>query len=268
MYRGKVIAITGGAGGIGTALAQRFAQDGARIALLDRDTERLEEAAEKLQADGHTVSTHTCDVTDFAACQQAMTEVVAEHGRLDVLVNNAGLTQVSNFVDTEVAVYRRVMDVNFFGAVHCTKAAIDNLIAARGAIVVLSSIAGFAPLLARTGYCASKHALHGFFDTLRAELATEGVHVMLVCPSFTRTGFARRGLDGKGGTLQLDRSMTGRVLTPDQVASAIHTGLRRRRRLLVISRTGKIAWWVSRLMPTFYDRGMRRRFTGKLWQKR
>jgi short-subunit dehydrogenase len=268
MYRGKVIAITGGAGGIGTALARRFAQDGARIALLDRDKERLAEVGAKLRAAGHTVTTHACDVTDFASSQEAMGEVVAEHGRLDVLVNNAGLTQVSNFVDTEIDVYRRVMDVNFFGALHCTKAALDHLIAARGAIVVLSSIAGFAPLLARTGYCASKHALHGFFDTLRAELAGDGVHVMIVCPSFTLTGFARRGLDGKGDTLQLDRSMTGRVLTPEQVAEAIHAGLRRRRRLLVISRTGKAAWWVSRLLPARYDRIMRRRFRGKLWKER
>ncbi len=268
MYKDKVIAITGGAGGIGTALAHRFARDGARIALLDRDAGRLAQAGKRLRADGHAVTTHACDVTDYAACQKAMTEVVAEHGRLDVLVNNAGLTQVSYFADTEVEVYRRIMDVNFFGAVHCTKAAIDHLIAARGAIVVLSSIAGFAPLLARTGYCASKHALHGFFDTLRAELACEGVHVMIVCPSFTLTDFARRGLDGKGGTLQRNRTMTGRVLTPDRVAGAIHAGLRRRRRLLVISRTGKAAWWVSRLLPTFYDRGMRRRFSGKLWRER
>lgn len=268
MFEGKVAAITGGAGGIGLAIARRFARDGVRIALLDREPARLEAAEAALREAGCAVSTHVCDVTDSSACQEAVDAVAREHGGVDVLVLCAGLTQVSLFQETDMAVYRRVMDVNFFGAVHCVKAALPHLLARRGRIVVLSSIAGFAPLVARTGYCAGKHALHGFFDTLRAELAGTGVRVMLVCPSFTQTDFATRGLAGDGSTLRMERSMTGRVLTPEQVAEAIHRGIRRNRRLLVLGTTGRIAWWVSRLFPRFYERGMRKRFAGKIWQER
>ena len=268
MSEGKAAVITGGAGAIAGAMARRLARDGTRIALLDHDPARLAEAGAALRETGCAVSTHVCDVTDSGACQVAVDAAAREHGGVDLLVLCAGLTQVSLFQETDVAVYRRTMDVNFFGAVHCVKAALPHLLARRGHIVVLSSIAGFAPLVARTGYCAGKHALHGFFDTLRAELAGTGVRVMLVCPSFTQTDFASRGLAGDGSTLRMERSVTGRVLTPDQVADAIHRGIRRNRRLVVIGTTGKIAWWVSRLFPRFYERGMRRRFTGKLWQER
>ena len=264
----RPVVITGGAGGIALALARRYAREGCPIALLDRDAARLDAARGQLAGEGITVSAHVCDVTDETACRSAVEAAAAAFGGIGTLIYCAGLTQVSLCTETTAEVYRRVMDVNFFGAVYCTQAALPHLIAARGQIIVLSSIAGFAPLVGRTGYCASKHALHGFFDTLRSELADAGVGVLLACPSFTQTDFATRGLDGAGDTLQLERTTTRNVLTPEQVAEGIYRAVRKGRRVTTISTTGALAWWTSRLWPAFYDRGMRKRFAGKLWQKK
>jgi len=264
MFRESVVAITGGAGGIGSALAHRFGEAGARIALLDRDREALDNAANALAGEGLNVLPLVCDVTAAEDVSRAVAAVHDGFGRLDVLVHGAGLTHVSPFVETDLAVYRRVMEVNFFGAVACTRTALPMLLESRGQVIVLSSVAGFAPLLARTGYCAAKHALHGFFETLRGELRPRGVHVMIVCPSFVETDFARAGLAGDGSRLAFDRSTTGSPLTPDAVAQAIFRAAGKRRRLLVLSPTAKLAYWVSRLLPGLYERGMGRRFRVEL----
>jgi NAD(P)-dependent dehydrogenase (short-subunit alcohol dehydrogenase family) len=259
MGSGPVVAIVGGAGGIGVALARCFGVRGA-VVLLDRDVAALERARAGLTDCAAPVLCVPCDVTDPDTIAAAVARIREHHGRLDVLIYSAGLTHVSPFVDTDLAVYRRVMEVNFFGAVAMTKAALPMILESRGQVIILSSIAGFAPVLGRTGYCASKYALHGLFETLRAELKDRGVHVLMVCPSFVETDFARAGLDGDGTTLKFDRSTTGTSLTVEEVATAIQRAASTRRRLLVLGRTGKLAWWVSRLLPGLYERGMRRRF--------
>ena len=179
--------ITGAAGGIGSALAQRFSAAGARVALLDRDQGGLDRLVLRLGAAGADTIAIPCDVTSLDECSVAVGRVVAAWGGVDVLINNAGITHVSPFVDTDVDVLHRVMDVNFFGAIGMTSVALPSLLERRGQIVVMSSVAGFAPLVLRTGYAASKHALHGCFESLRAELHGTGVGVTLVCPSFVRT---------------------------------------------------------------------------------
>ena len=182
---------------------------------------------------------------------------------MEVLINNAGLSHRSRFEETSTAVIRQVMEVNFFGAVHCTRAARPALRARRGTVVALSSVAGFAPLIGRTGYAASKHALHGFFNSLRTELTGDGgpagaVRVLVVCPGFVDTGFARRALDGQGGRLSGPRALAGRPLRPEQVAAAVLEGVRRGRRQRLISPVAHASLWVSRLAPGLYDRLMRR----------
>jgi len=261
-FAGQVVVITGGAGGIGSAIAQRFGAAQATVVLLDRDQETLGTRCRELQQAGVRVDSQPCDVTDDAECNKAIANTLAAHGRIDVLVHAAGLTQVSLFRETELSVYRQVMEVNFFGAVAVTKAALPSLCERRGRIVVLSSVAGFAPLLGRTGYCASKHALHGFFDTLRCELTDQGVSVTMVCPSFVDTDFARRGLAGDGSVLTADRGTTGAIVSPAEVALAVYRGAMARKRQVVISPTGKLAYWLSRLVPGYYHRGMTRRFQG------
>jgi short-subunit dehydrogenase len=151
------------------------------------------------------------------------------------------------------------MAVNFFGAVHGTLAALDSLCARHGQIITISSIAGFSPLVGRTAYAASKHALHGFFDSLRSELRTEGVDVMLVCPSFIATGIERAALGGDGQPAAAPRRTTGAEAAPDEVASLILNAARRRRRLCLPATTSRLAWWLSRIAPTLYERLMLRR---------
>jgi short-subunit dehydrogenase len=127
-------------------------------------------------------------------------------------------------------------------------------------VVVLSSVAGFAPLLGRTGYCASKHALHGYLDTLRAEMRDDGVHVLIAAPTFVASDFATRGLAGDGQPLPRARTTSGRLLTPEAVAAGILSGLERRRDFVILGSTGRLAWWLWHLWPGYYERGMRRRF--------
>jgi NAD(P)-dependent dehydrogenase (short-subunit alcohol dehydrogenase family) len=259
-----VVAVTGAASGIGRALARRFARDGARLALFDLDGPGLEETARGLEAAGVECLTRAFDVRDAKACTEAFAEVEQRFGRLDVLCANAGLAQRSRFEETDVSVLRRVMDINFFGAVHCAKAALPALIESRGSVVVTSSIAGFAPLAGRSGYCASKHALHGCFETLRVELAPRGVHVLLVCPSFVATRIEQNALGPDGGPARHPQSRIGRQMTPEHAADAVHRAVLARRRLLVLGASGRVARLLTRLSPALYERLMARAFRSEL----
>jgi NAD(P)-dependent dehydrogenase (short-subunit alcohol dehydrogenase family) len=259
-FAGKGVIVTGAAGGIGRALCFRFGQAGARIAALDRDAEGLRDLARDLEKSGIESFSQICDVTDAEQCAAAMASVTERLEGVDVLINNAGITHRSPFLETDLSVYRRVIEVNVFGALHCTKAAMKSLLERRGLIIVLSSIAGFSPLPARTGYCASKHALHGLFETLRCELADQGVRVMMVCPGFTATKIDRSALDGKGGLASHPWSPVGKVATPESVAEAVYRGARSGRRILVLSRVGRASRLVSRLLPGVYERTVTRMF--------
>lgn len=259
----STVVITGGAGGLGLALAEAFGRTGAQVALLDIDR-TVHDRASELQEAGISTLGVECDITDPDQCLAAMTTVRDRFGPVDVLVNNAGLTHRSAFVETDIEVYRRVMDVNYFGALHCTKEALDDLTRLRGLIITISSIAGLAPLLGRTGYSASKHALHGFFGSLRAELRPAGVRVLLVCPGFTATDFRFRALGGDGTVTDHPQSSVGKMAAPDQVAAAIVDGARRGRRLMVFSRTGRLSRWLSVLAPPVYERVMARALRSEL----
>ena len=263
-FAGRTVFVTGAGGGLGHAIALRFAQAGARIAAVDKYVGGIEQLQKEVEGlGGHCVAV-PCDVTDAEACSRAIAATVQRFGTLDVLVNNAGMSQRSGFAVTDLAVIRRVMDVNFYGSVHCTKAALPHLVAARGLIVAISSVAGYTPLIARTGYAASKHAMHGFFESLRTELAPAGVDVMMVCPSFIATRIDRNALGGDGQPVRHAQVTTGERLSPDAVADRIFEGAARSRRLLLVGRTAWQAWWVSRLAPGLYEKLMARRLSGEL----
>ena len=142
--------------------------------------------------------------------------------------------------------------------------ALPALRQARGLIVAVSSVAGYTPLIARTGYAASKHALHGFFESLRTELAPDGIDVMMVCPSFIATGIDRNALGPHGGAATHAQVVVGRRLQPDEVADRVFRGAERSRRLLLIGRTARTAWWVSRLAPSLYERIMARKLQDEM----
>ncbi len=266
-FFGQVVVVTGASGGLGSALCRHFAAAGATVAALDIDRESLVALATAVAKDGGSLLPVICDVTDADDCARAIARVHDHLGGIDVLINNAGISHRSAFAATAPAVIRKVMEVNFFGAVHCTHAALPHLLARRGQVVAISSVAGFAPLIARTGYAASKHALHGFFDSLRSEVEDQGVNVLLVCPSFIRTGIDGAALAGSGAQGALaprPRQTTGGESTPDDIAARIVQAVRLRQRQLLPGRTARLAWWLSRFAPSVYARLMKKRLGAEM----
>jgi NAD(P)-dependent dehydrogenase (short-subunit alcohol dehydrogenase family) len=255
-FRDKTVVVTGAAGGLGRALCLRFGAAGARIVALDRDVAALQALLGELQLARIAAAGSVCDVAQEEDCARAMDEAVAAFGGIDVLVNNAGITHRSAFANTAPAVIRRVMEVNFFGALHCTHAALGQLVARRGMLIAVSSVAGFAPLVARSGYAASKHALHGFFDSLRSEIEPLGVKVLLVCPSFIRTGIEKNALAGDGGPARHPQSIVGSRAAPEAIAERIFRAAASERRLLLPDAVSRASWWAARLAPRLYERLM------------
>jgi NAD(P)-dependent dehydrogenase (short-subunit alcohol dehydrogenase family) len=263
-FHGRAVVVTGGAGGIGRALARSFGGAGARIAIVDLPSSPLGSAREELESAGIDALALACDITDLEQVEAAMSTVRDAFGSIQVLVNNAGITHRSAFTRTRPEVLRRVMEVNFFGAVHCTQACMADLLANRGLIVVVSSIAGLAPLYCRSGYAASKHALHGLFESLGAEVADEGVGVLMVCPSFIESNLEASTLGGDGERITRPRSKVGRLGDPDDVAAAVLKAARAGRRRLVLSPVGKTSAFLSRFAPGLYERLMLRSLRSEL----
>lgn len=263
VFERKVVLITGACAGIGRALAQRFAQAGARLVLLDLDQAALDSLAQHLR-DHHNVEVLAlrCDVADAAAVEAALALAVERFGGIDLLINNAGITHRSRFAETDLAVFERIMQVNYFGALHCTRAALPSLLARRGQIVVLSSLSGFAPMLERSAYNASKHALHGLFETLRLELEGSGVNVMLVCPGFTATDIRKKALVGDGSVTAQPIPFVGKVSAPQDTAEAIYRAAVRRKRLLIHSNVNWLARLLARLSPRLFERWLVPRLSG------
>lgn len=256
----KHAVVTGAAGGLGRALCGEFARAGARVSALDID----EAALQSLEGSDPTgrVRVRRLDITDAAACDREFERLRSEHGPVDVLVNNAGITHFSSVADVALATVSQVMAVNFTGAVNCTKVALPDLLARRGQVVVMSSVAGFAPLYGRCAYSASKHALHGFFETLRAEVAEHGVNVLIVCPSFVDSQRDHPGADSPyAGAARPGsaRATVGEVISPESAAREIANATAARRSQLLVGRVAKQSYWARRLWPRLYDTVMRRR---------
>ncbi|MBI9074918.1 MAG: SDR family oxidoreductase [Desulfatibacillum sp.] len=255
-FKDKVVVITGAAGGLGKALCKQFGMAGARIAATDMDPAQVEALVEELTNAGFACNGYALDVTDEKACWDVMKSITKDMGRIDVLVNNAGITHRSSFEQTQAKVFRKVMDVNFFGSLYCTMAAIEQLKKNKGAIVVTSSIAGLTPLLGRTGYSASKHALHGLFESLRSEMADKGVDVTIACPGFTKTNIDKAALDFDGQPTKHPQSTVGKVSTPEETAEHIFFAAARSKPLAVLSLVGKLSWIIQRLHPPLFERIM------------
>ncbi len=258
------VVITGAGSGIGRALAFRFARAGCRLALLDKDTAALEDVVNELQTYNVEVLQQPGDVTHFEDCRRLVEGAIEAFGGVDVLINNAGITHRSAFIDTTPEVFHRVMAVNYFGAMHCTKAALPSLIENKGVIIVLSSVAGFAPLIGRTGYSAAKHALHGLFESLRTELHGSGVHIMLVCPAFIATNIEKNALGEDGKPTNHPQSRIGKSLSPEYVADSIFKAAEKEKRLLLLSTVGKLSYYVMKFSPLLYEKIMQRSLQSEL----
>jgi len=255
-FKNKTVVITGAAGGLGLAFARRFGKAGARIAMLDIKQAEVAEAAEKLRSEGTDTLALGCDVSDPLSILNALEQVMNHFGGVDVLINNAGISSRAAFDQTHLAVFHKVMNINFFGALYGTRAALGSLRRRKGLIIVISSLAGFSPLLGRTAYSASKHALHGLFDSLRSELRGSGVGVLIVCPGFTATGLGTSALDGDGSITLHPQSTVGKLATPGQVADQVFEAASRNKRLLVLTPIGKLGRIINKLSPRLYERIM------------
>jgi len=263
-FKHKVVVVTGATGGIGRALSWRFASAGARIVLIDLDEEHLPAVQNQIERSGADVLSIACDISDYDKCQAAMQQVVEHFGGVDLLINNAGISHRSRFEDTDLAVFEKMMAVNYFGALHCTKAALPSLIERRGAIVTLSSTGGFAPMIGRVGYSASKHALHGLFESLRLELKEKGVHVMMVCPGATATEMHKNMLAGDGSTISVPVNVNQKLATPQEVAEAIFHGAQHNQRLVIHSKMSKMSWFYWKFFPSLFERKLYKQWRSEL----
>jgi NAD(P)-dependent dehydrogenase (short-subunit alcohol dehydrogenase family) len=205
-----------------------------------------------------------CDITATEQVQASMAAVREAFGSIDVLINNAGIVHRSAFAETQPEVFRRVMEVNLFGALHCTQACMTDLVENRGLIIAISSIAGLAPLYGRSGYAASKHAMHGLFESLGAEVADKGVSVLMVCPSFVESGLEASTLGGDGKRVARPRSKVGQLGNADDVAAEVLKAARAGRRRLVLTPVGKTSALLSRIAPGLYERLMIRSLRSEL----
>jgi NAD(P)-dependent dehydrogenase (short-subunit alcohol dehydrogenase family) len=251
----KVVVITGASGGLGRAMARIYLGRGAIVVGFDLDTAPFAALA---AAQGAGVAEGIdLDITNGEAVARAFAQVDERHGRIDVLINNAGITQLGPFSEMPAGVMRKVVEVNFFGAVHCTASALPSLRRSRGSLVAVSSVAGFAPLVRRTAYSASKHAMQGFFGSLRAEEGPKGVHVLIACPSFiaTNPGAAMRA----DGTHRPGAAEDGvAAMDADAAARQIVQAIDRRRDMVLVGRVARISWWLNRISTRLYTRAMMR----------
>jgi short-subunit dehydrogenase len=225
-FQGKVIWITGASSGIGEALAYAFAASKAQLILSARDKQALEKVAQSCLTLTSEVLVLPLDLAQPEGFETATKQVVAQFGRIDTLVNNAGISQRSYFVDTELSVFKRIMDINFMGTVALTKAVLPVMLAhGGGTFVAVTSVVGKYGTPLRTAYSASKHALHGFFDALRAETHDKGIKVMLACPGYVKTNISYNALVGDGSAQGTMDPGQAAGLAPEQCAKSILKGL-------------------------------------------
>jgi len=254
-FAGKTVLITGASEGIGRALALALAAPGVRLALNARNAARLAQAAAECAARGAAALALPADVSQQPNCVQLVARTVERFGGLDILVNNAGITMWSRFdAISDFSVFERLLSVNYLGAVYTTAAALPHLTAARGLIVAVASIAGLTGVPERTAYAASKHALVGFFESLRIELAGSGVDITLIAPDFVVSEIHRRAIGPDGAALGKTPMQESHIMTAEACAQLIVAAMRRRQRLLITSARGRLGRWARLLVPTLVDR--------------
>ena len=250
-----VVVITGASEGIGRALSLALARQNPKLVLAARNEARLNELKTELESTGTQALVVPTDVTDQDACRHLIAATISKWDRLDVLVNNAGRTMWTTLEEmTDTGIIERLIRINYLGAAYCTYYALPYLKKSQGRIVVVSSIAGISGVPTRTAYSASKHALFGFFDSLRIELRDTGVSVTMVAPDFVLSEMHRRALRGDGKPLGKSPMQEEKIMTAEKCADMIVKAIENRDRLLVTSFRGKLGRWVKMLAPGLIDK--------------
>lgn len=253
-FTGKVIIVTGASEGIGRALALALAPQEPKLVLAARNVARLEELKVEVEALGASALIVPTDVTDQEACKGLIDTTVAKLGSIDALVNNAGGTMWTLLEEIEdITIFERLMRLNYLGSVYPTFFAVPHLKRSKGRIVGISSVAGLIGVPTRTAYSASKHAMFGFFDSLRVELQGTGVSVTMVAPDFVVSEIHRRALGPDGKPLGVSPIQESKVMTSAECAALIVPAMEKRERLLLTSSRGRLGRWLKLLAPQFMD---------------
>ncbi|HWS00662.1 MAG TPA: SDR family oxidoreductase [Prolixibacteraceae bacterium] len=250
---GKVVIITGASSGIGRALAVEYAGRGASLSLAARRLDLLNEIKKELP-DSEILAVQT-DVTSEEACKELIDKTLQKYGRIDVLINNAGLSMRALFDDVELPTFKKVMDVNFYGTVYCTKYALPYLISSKGSLVGIISVAGHVALPARSAYTASKFAIRGLLDTIRLENLYTGLHVLVAAPGFTASEIRTSALKADGSTQGETPRKEEKMMRAEDCAKLIIRAIERRKRSLVLTfAEGKMPVFFGKFFPLLLDR--------------
>lgn len=253
-FRDKVFIITGASSGIGKELAVQLAQSGARLALAARRAEKLEDVALQVERLGGQALVIPTDVGVEEQCERLVDETVAHYGRLDALVNNAGIMMWARFDELEsLEPMERLMRVNYFGAVYCTHYALPHLKRTRGRIISVSSLTGKFGVPTRSLYAATKHAMAGFFDSLRIELRDEGVAVTNIYPGFVAIEDRGRAMGADGQPMGASPMDEDKAMTAEECVSIILDAAEQRKREVVMTFIGKLGIWAKLLVPEVVD---------------
>lgn len=260
-FNNKVVAITGGSDGIGKALIDALMPLGAKIATCGRNQGKLYDL--QLKYSNQHLHTVVCDVSNYNDCKNFIESTIKIYDGIDILINNAGVSMRSMVKDVEIDVIKKVMDINFYGTVYCTKLALSSIIERKGTIVGISSIAGYRGLPGRSGYSASKFAVNGWLEALRTELMDDKVNVMWVCPGFTASNIRNTALNNEGtpqGESPMDEQS---MMSAEACATHILNAIKRRRRSLVLTFTGKRTVFMNKFFSNLTDKLVKKFFLKK-----
>ncbi|GAB3902109.1 SDR family oxidoreductase [Larkinella knui] len=252
--KNKVVLITGASSGIGRALAFAFGRQQASIVICARNVESLETVGAELSQAGIENLCLQADVSNESDVRQLIDATLRTYGRLDILINNAGISMRSMVLDLDPEVIRKVMDINFMGTVYATRYALPHILKTKGSIVGISSIAGYRGLPVRSGYSASKFAMNGFLEALRTELLDTGVHVLVACPGFTTSNIRVSALNNQGRVAGETMRDESKMMSAEECADYILKAVIRRKRDLVLTSQGKLTVFLNKWIPGIMDR--------------
>ncbi|MCF6170639.1 MAG: SDR family oxidoreductase [Bacteroidales bacterium] len=250
----KVVVITGATSGIGKALAYEFAGRGAKVVMGARTHGKLVEIAEDIKHKGGDVAYAQTDVTKEEDCKNLILTAIDVFGKIDILINNAGISMRALLEDVSIRVLKQLMDVNFWGTVYCTKYALAHILKEKGSIVAVSSIGGLIGLPGRTGYSASKFAINGFMESLRTENLNKNLHVLMAFPGFTTSNIRNTALSADGSPQGESPREEEKMMTAEQVAREIYSAISKRKNKLVLTTLGKSMVLVNKYFPAWLSK--------------
>lgn len=250
----KIVIVTGASSGIGKALAYEFGRHGNTVVITGRNKQKLQETHEWLVQQKIKSMPVVADVSQEKDNEQMVKKVIDEFGRIDVLINNAGVSMRALFADLQLEVFRKVMDINFMGTVYATKFCLPHIMKSKGSIIGISSIVGYRGTPARTAYSASKYAMQGFMEVLRTEVMKEGVHVLVACPGFTESNIRISSYLGDGSLQGKSPREESKMMSAKIVAQKIFNATIKRKRDLVLTRQGKLVVFLNKWIPGIMDK--------------